>query len=180
MPLFSEVMFLCKVQMPDVVIDYNMSQKTYSVVHQEEVVGVSSETQSDSPGTYPHCEGVAPGKEEKDIPNQENGVIRNWRDFSANYCCERHDVISHDGVQIPLTVLHSRSSVQKGRYPGLLHVYGAYGEELDKSWCSDRLSLLDRGWVIAFADVRFVSLCLLPFPLTPLITCFSYNHCAAV
>ncbi|KAI9105053.1 hypothetical protein K1719_022769 [Acacia pycnantha] len=29
-----------------------------------------------------------------------------------------------------------------------------YGEVLDKSWCVNRLSLLDQGWVVAFADVR--------------------------
>ncbi|KAG8057115.1 hypothetical protein GUJ93_ZPchr0002g25142 [Zizania palustris] len=41
-----------------------------------------------------------------------------------------------------------------GESPGILYGYGAYGEDLDKSWCSDRLSLLARGWVVAFADVR--------------------------
>uniref|UniRef100_A0A803L7N2 Prolyl endopeptidase n=1 Tax=Chenopodium quinoa TaxID=63459 RepID=A0A803L7N2_CHEQI len=43
---------------------------------------------------------------------------------------------------------------QEGQSPGILEAYGAYGEVLDKSWSSDRLSLLDRGWVVAFADVR--------------------------
>ncbi|KAK9266772.1 hypothetical protein L1049_012660 [Liquidambar formosana] len=42
----------------------------------------------------------------------------------------------------------------EGSDSGLLHGYGAYGEALDKSWCADRLSLLDRGWVVAYADVR--------------------------
>lgn len=77
-----------------------------------------------------------------------------WKDFSGEYACEEKEVVSHDGVKIPMTILYSRSACQKGRSPGLLHGYGAYGEALDKSWCSDRLSLLDRGWVLAFADVR--------------------------
>ncbi|KAL8142306.1 LOW QUALITY PROTEIN: hypothetical protein V2J09_015338 [Rumex salicifolius] len=147
------VVLSCPV-MPDLVIDYIMSQKSYSVVHQEEVVGISPEAQSNSIGMNLYCEEVAPIKGEKDTPYQVNGVARNWRDYSATYCCERHEVVSHDGVRIPLTLIYSRSCVDKGQYPGLLHVYGAYGEELDKSWCPDRLSLLDCGWVIAFADVR--------------------------
>lgn len=40
------------------------------------------------------------------------------------------------------------------RKPGLLHVHGAYGEMLDKRWRSELKSLLDRGWVLAYADVR--------------------------
>ncbi|KAG9133530.1 hypothetical protein Leryth_019451, partial [Lithospermum erythrorhizon] len=70
------------------------------------------------------------------------------------YCCSKEEVISRDGSMIPLTILYSRKTHRKGKSPGLLHGYGAYGEVLDKSWSSERLSLLDRGWAIAFADVR--------------------------
>ncbi|KAJ6307168.1 hypothetical protein OIU76_017038 [Salix suchowensis] len=42
----------------------------------------------------------------------------------------------------------------KNQNPGLLHGHGAYGELLDKRWRSDLKSLLDRGWVIAYSDVR--------------------------
>ena len=80
-----------------------------------------------------------------------------WKDFSHVYCCQRAEVISHDGERVPLTIAYSRESWKKGQSPGLLVGYGAYGEDLDKSWCSDRLSLLDRGWVVAFADVRLVA-----------------------
>ncbi|KAE9597622.1 putative oligopeptidase B [Lupinus albus] len=38
--------------------------------------------------------------------------------------------------------------------PGILHGHGAYGELLDKRWRSELKSLLDRGWVVAYADVR--------------------------
>ncbi|GKD90043.1 protease 2-like protein isoform X1, partial [Tanacetum coccineum] len=37
---------------------------------------------------------------------------------------------------------------------GIIHGYGSYEEVLDKSWSAKRLSLLDRNWVVAFADVR--------------------------
>jgi len=63
--------------------------------------------------------------------------------------------VSHDGIKVPLTIVFSKDAPHKGQSPGLLEAYGAYGEVLDKSWNSDRLSLLDRGWVVALADVRF-------------------------
>ncbi|KAL8533558.1 hypothetical protein ACS0TY_009817 [Phlomoides rotata] len=113
---------------PDLLVDYDMSRKTFSIVQQEDVRNISPDVQdNESPG---------------------------WKDFSEKYACEEKEVVSHDGVKIPLTILYSRRAYQKGQSPGLLHGYGAYGEALDKSWCSDRLSLLDRGWMLAFADVR--------------------------
>ncbi|PNY14526.1 protease 2-like protein [Trifolium pratense] len=70
----------------------------------------------------------------------------------------REEVVSHDGVKVALNIVYSMEFWQKeGQCPGLLIGYGAYGEDLDKSWCSDRLSLLDRGWVVAFADLRLVT-----------------------
>ncbi|CAI9278697.1 unnamed protein product [Lactuca saligna] len=110
--------------MPDLIVDYDMSRRTLSIVHQEEVSGVSS--------------------------NEEH----EWLNVSETYSCERKEVISHDGTLIPLTILYSHKTHKRGESCGILHGYGSYGEVLDKSWCSDRFSLLDRGWVVAFADVR--------------------------
>jgi protease II len=92
-------------------------------------------------------------KKEENIQNFES---QRWKEFSCAYYCERKEVVSYDGVRIPLTILYSKKSWQKGQSPGVLHGYGAYGEILEKSWCADRLSLLDHGWVVAFADVRLV------------------------
>ncbi|KAH9311848.1 hypothetical protein KI387_026883, partial [Taxus chinensis] len=52
-----------------------------------------------------------------------------------------------------LYVVYSREKKKHGQNPGLLLGHGAYGKVLDKRWRSDLKSLLDRGWVIAFADV---------------------------
>ncbi|XP_019180071.1 PREDICTED: uncharacterized protein LOC109175287 [Ipomoea nil] len=126
--------------MPDVIVDYDMSRKSSNVVMQEELTNISSRNDNrleDRRG----CE----------IQKTEGHI---WRDVSRIYACESKEVISHDGVRIPLTILFSRKAHRKGRSPALLHAYGAYGEIVDKSWCADRLSLLDRGWAIAFADVR--------------------------
>lgn len=110
--------------MPDLIVDYDMSRRTFSIVHQEKVLGISS--------------------------NEEH----EWLNVSETYSCERKEVISHDGTIIPLTILYSHKAHKRGESCGILHGYGSYGEVLDKSWCSERLSLLDRGWVVAFADVR--------------------------
>ncbi|WCJ26328.1 Prolyl oligopeptidase family protein [Euphorbia peplus] len=86
--------------------------------------------------------------------NGHSVVLRRWKDFSNAYYCERKEEVSHGGVRIPLTILYSQKSWLRELSPGLLQGYGAYGEVLDKSWSADRVSLLDRGWVLAFADVR--------------------------
>ncbi|KAL5553798.1 hypothetical protein UlMin_041199 [Ulmus minor] len=130
--------------MPDMIVDYDMSSKRFSIVQQEEVRSVSCELDTNQLFDVKH------DKEE----NDEYSETQRWKYFSNAYCCERKEVISHDGAIVPLTILYSRTAWQKGQSPGLLQGYGAYGEVLDKSWCTNRLSLLDRGWVVAFADVR--------------------------
>lgn len=142
-------------QMPDVIVDYDMSRRTFSIVHQEDVLGVSAATGSSSQTFDREVDELPEASEdkEKDIQNCE---VCPWKDFSDAYLCETKEVLSHDGVVVPLTILYSKKSHLKDQSPGILLGYGAYGEALDKSWCSDRLSLLDRGWVVAFADVRSV------------------------
>nr|XP_011462973.1 PREDICTED: prolyl endopeptidase-like isoform X1 [Fragaria vesca subsp. vesca] len=136
--------------MPDVVIDYDMPTRRFSVVQQEEVIGFR--------GTSPPANELDMNQTLVQLNEKDRNVhiseSQTWKDFSGEYCCERREVVSHDGVSVPLTVLYSHTAWKKGQSPGLLHGYGAYGEVLDKSWCTDQLSLLDRGWVVAFADVR--------------------------
>lgn len=137
--------------MPGVVVDYNMSEQIFSIVQQEKVRDIPGDCGSCSLAyeldTSEHLDPL----NYKD-KNNLNIELQRWKDFSGAYCCKTKEVISHDGVRVPLTILYSRKAWQRGQSPGLLEGYGAYGEVLDKSWCSDRLSLLDRGWVLAFAD----------------------------
>ncbi|XP_022725806.1 uncharacterized protein LOC111282119 [Durio zibethinus] len=137
--------------MPDVIVDYDMSRRIFSIVQQEEVLGVSSNARSCSLryelDTQEHLDS-------EKVENNQSIELQRWKDFSETYCCERKEVISHDGVRVPLTILYSQKVWKSNQSPGILYGYGAYGEVLDKSWCVDRLSLLDRGWVMAFADVR--------------------------
>ncbi|KAI4357962.1 hypothetical protein L6164_001874 [Bauhinia variegata] len=137
--------------MPDVIVDYDMSRHRYSIVHQEEVNGVSV-GQSYISTFEINEDKIHEAQDDKEcVPNSNSQI---WKDFSHAYCCQREEVISHDGVRIPMTIVYSRESWQKGQSPGILQGYGAYGEVMDMSWCPNRLSLLDRGWLLAFADVR--------------------------
>uniref|UniRef100_A0A0E0QSR0 Prolyl endopeptidase n=1 Tax=Oryza rufipogon TaxID=4529 RepID=A0A0E0QSR0_ORYRU len=131
--------------LPDLTVDYNMRMRTFAILHQEEVTGLSSNLCT--VGLQSNITGI-----QQNLQLIEDS--QSWSDLSKLFSCERVQVISHDGVSVPLVILYSREAHRRGESPGVLYGYGAYGEDLDKSWCSDRLSLLARGWVVAFADVR--------------------------
>lgn len=59
-----------------------------------------------------------------------------------------------DGAQIPISVVHKKSTPIDGTAPLLIYGYGAYGAANDPFLSPWRLSLLDRGWVFAMASVR--------------------------
>lgn len=145
--------------MPDVIVDYDMSRRAFSVIQQEEVINLSHNTKYHS-NNGERSTNEFLGTPLKKVHNVQNNEVHRWSDLAEIYSCEEKEVISHDGERIPITILFSHKAHKKGQSPGLLHGYGAYGEVLDKSWCVDRLSLLDRGWLIAFADVRYNSLLL--------------------
>uniref|UniRef100_A0A453L1S5 Peptidase S9 prolyl oligopeptidase catalytic domain-containing protein n=2 Tax=Aegilops tauschii subsp. strangulata TaxID=200361 RepID=A0A453L1S5_AEGTS len=143
---------------PDLTVDYDMRKKTFTIVDQEEVTGLCSSI-------------YTVGQSNVSSIQQNLQLIedsQSWSDLSKLLSCERVQVVSHDGVSIPLVILYSREAHIHGESPGILYGYGAYGEDLDKSWCSDRLSLLARGWVLAFADVRYSLMPVVFFQLTGL------------
>ena len=59
-----------------------------------------------------------------------------------------------DGTAIPLSVVSRREVAADGTAPGYLYGYGSYEVSIDPSFVPTRLSLLDRGVVIAIAHVR--------------------------
>ncbi|KAL6655388.1 hypothetical protein ACP70R_006214 [Stipagrostis hirtigluma subsp. patula] len=130
---------------PDLTVDYDMRKKTFTILHQEELTSLSASL--GTVGFQPNVSSI-----QQNLQRVENS--QSWSDLSNLYSCKRVEVISHDGVSVPLLILYSREAHRHGESPGILYGYGAYGEDLDKSWCSERLSLLARGWVLAFADVR--------------------------
>ena len=70
------------------------------------------------------------------------------------YKSHRLMVKSHDGEEVPVSVLHHVSTPLDGTAPLLLYGYGAYGHAIPASFEVTRLSLVDRGFVFAIAHVR--------------------------
>jgi len=70
------------------------------------------------------------------------------------YASERVYATAPDGVKVPISLVYRKDFEKNGRAPALLYGYGAYGISMDPSFSSDRLSLLDRGFVWAIAHIR--------------------------
>ena len=72
----------------------------------------------------------------------------------ADYVTTRIMATSHDGAQVPVSILHRKDLVRDGRAPLLLYGYGSYGMAMPASFAANRLSLVDRGFVYAIAHIR--------------------------
>ncbi len=59
-----------------------------------------------------------------------------------------------DGQMVPVSLLHRKNLVLDGSAPLLLYGYGAYGHAIPAAFGSNRLSLVDRGFVYAVAHIR--------------------------
>ena len=72
----------------------------------------------------------------------------------ADYTVRRLQAVSHDGEQIPLTLLHRNDAPPAPDRPLLLYGYGSYGMSMPASFSPHRLSLVDRGFTYVIAHVR--------------------------
>lgn len=70
------------------------------------------------------------------------------------YYSERIYTSSEDGVLVPISLVYRKDRKRGGEDPLLLMGYGAYGWSYEPYFSSNRLSLLDRGFVYAIAHVR--------------------------
>jgi len=73
---------------------------------------------------------------------------------ASQYQSERIFAKAPDGVEVPISLVYRRGVDHAGASPLLLYGYGAYGHSIDPRFSSDRLSLLDRGFVFAIAHIR--------------------------
>jgi oligopeptidase B len=71
-----------------------------------------------------------------------------------NYVTERRFVTARDGARVPLSIVYKKGTPIDGSSPLLLYGYGSYGASMDASFSSNRLSLLNRGFVYAIAHIR--------------------------
>ncbi|HET9385959.1 MAG TPA: S9 family peptidase, partial [Gemmatimonadales bacterium] len=70
----------------------------------------------------------------------------------ANYVSERFYTTARDGARVPVSLVYRKGTARPA--PLLLTGYGSYGSSSDPTFSSDRLSLLDRGFVFAIAHIR--------------------------
>lgn len=66
----------------------------------------------------------------------------------------RLQAASQDGTMVPLTLLHMPALSELHNAPLLLHVYGAYGVDLNMSFSPEKRLLLEDGWALAYCHVR--------------------------
>ena len=70
------------------------------------------------------------------------------------YLTERLYAASHDGLKIPISLVYKKGISLNGNAPLLLYAYGSYGNSMDAGFSTNRLSLLNRGFIFAIAHVR--------------------------
>lgn len=63
-------------------------------------------------------------------------------------------VSSHDGTQVPLSILHRADLKMDGSNPTIVYGYGGYGISMEVFFSPTRLAWLERGGVYAIAHVR--------------------------
>jgi oligopeptidase B len=70
------------------------------------------------------------------------------------YASERIHATASDGVQVPVSLVYRKDKREAGKNPLYVYGYGSYGYSLPLGFGSSRLSLLDRGIVMAYAHIR--------------------------
>jgi len=72
----------------------------------------------------------------------------------SKYVCRRVLAPSHDGVKVPVTILHAKDIPIDGTARLLLYGYGSYGYAMPARFSPHVFSLVDRGMVYAIAHIR--------------------------
>jgi oligopeptidase B len=70
------------------------------------------------------------------------------------YRSERLFATAADGTRIPVSIVYRNDKKGDGANPLYIYGYGSYGYSLPVGFNSNRLSLLDRGFVLAYAHIR--------------------------
>jgi oligopeptidase B len=90
-------------------------------------------------------------KKDKKLMKQQEVVGGYNRD---DYTTERLYATARDGTKVPISLVYKNGLKKDGQAPLLLYAYGSYGHNMDASFSTNNLSLLNRGFVFAIAHVR--------------------------
>ena len=75
--------------------------------------------------------------------------------FNADdYTVERLWAKAQDGVEVPMAIVYKKGLKMNGKNPALLYSYGSYGSSSDVYFSPAYYSLIDRGFVVAIAQIR--------------------------
>ena len=96
---------------------------------------------------------------EYDMSSKQKKILKTQEvlggDFdSKNYKSLRVWADARDGSKIPISMVYHKNTRLSESTPLLQYAYGSYGHTIDPSFSSNRLSLLDRGFVFAIAHIR--------------------------
>ena len=72
----------------------------------------------------------------------------------SHYRSERLFATASDGTKVPISIVYRADKKGQGTNPLYIYGYGSYGYALPVGFNSNRLSLLDRGYVLAYAHIR--------------------------
>ncbi len=72
----------------------------------------------------------------------------------SRYRSERLFATAPDGKKVPVSIVYRKDKKGEGTNPLYIYGYGSYGYALPVGFNSNRLSLLDRGFVLAYAHIR--------------------------
>jgi oligopeptidase B len=73
---------------------------------------------------------------------------------ASRFVSRRIHATAPDGTQVPISLVRRADVAEDGTAPCLMHGYGSYGYPYPVSFSSTRLSLLERGVVVAIAHIR--------------------------
>lgn len=72
----------------------------------------------------------------------------------SQYAMERIAASAADGTRVPISMVYRKGLKRDCRNPTLLYGYGSYGIPSEPGFSSERLSLIDRGFIFAIAHIR--------------------------
>ena len=71
-----------------------------------------------------------------------------------NYRSERLFATARDGTKVPISIVYRKGMKKHGKNPLLQYGYGSYGDAIYPEFDENVLSLLDRGFIYAYAHIR--------------------------
>src|SRR5262249_1946360 len=107
--------------------------------------GVVSLVQPPATWDLHHADGARILRKERQVPTYDKALYETARVWAT----------ARDGARVPVTLAWRRDRARRdGTAPIVVEGYGSYGASLDPVFSSNRVSLLDRGFVWAIAYVR--------------------------